>query len=308
MRDLASSVTGPRGYRRAVAAPGELEYEVVDVFAPRAFAGNPLAVVFDADALSTEQCQAIANEFHLSETSFLSAPTDPRADYRVRIFTPYAELPFAGHPSVGAASVLVRAGRLPAGRLRQECGAGVLDVVVDGDGATLSGGRPTLEDGPDPAALAEALGLSAADPVGPPAHVAGCGLPFAFLAVRPEVVDDAAPVPALLGGHGVGEGVSVLSWDGATATARARVFAADLAWGEDPATGSAALGTGVWLVATGLLAPDGTSSYVVHQGEAMGRPSVLSCTVTASGGRAVSATVRGAVVPVARGRTRVPAP
>jgi trans-2,3-dihydro-3-hydroxyanthranilate isomerase len=104
----------------------------------------------------------------------------------------------------------------------------------------------------------------------------------------------------------VGEGVSVLSWDAATSTARARVFAADLAWGEDPATGSAALGTGVWLVAAGLLAPEGTSSYVVAQGEAMGRPSVLSCTVTASGGRAVAATVRGAVVPVARGRIRVP--
>jgi trans-2,3-dihydro-3-hydroxyanthranilate isomerase len=287
-----------------VAAPGELDYEVVDVFAPRAFAGNPLAVVFDADGLSTEQCQAMANEFHLSETSFLSAPTEPGASYRVRIFTPYAELPFAGHPSVGAASALVRAGRLPAGTLRQECGAGVLDVVVDDDGATLSGGRPTLEDGPDPAALAEALGLAGADAVGLPAHVAGCGLPFAFVAVRPEVVDDAAPDPALLGEHGVGEGVSVLSWDGATATAR--VFAADLAWGEDPATGSAALGAGVWLVATGLLAPDGTSSYAVHQGEAMGRPSVLSCTVTASGGRAVAATVRGAVVPVARGRIRVP--
>ena len=287
-----------------MAAPGELDYEVVDVFAPRAFAGNPLAVVFDADGLSTEQCQALADEFHLSETSFLSAPTKPKADLRVHIFTPYAELPFAGHPSVGAASALVRAGRLPAGTLRQECGAGVLDVVVDDDGATLSGGRPTLEDGPDPAALAEALGLAGADAVGLPAHVAGCGLPFAFVAVRPEVVDDAAPDPALLGEHGVGEGVSVLSWDGATATAR--VFAADLAWGEDPATGSAALGAGVWLVATGLLAPEGTSSYAVHQGEAMGRPSVLSCTVTASGGRAVAATVRGAVVPVARGRIRVP--
>jgi trans-2,3-dihydro-3-hydroxyanthranilate isomerase len=190
-----------------VAAPGELDYEVVDVFAPRAFAGNPLAVVFDADGLSTEQCQAMANEFHLSETSFLSAPTEPGASYRVRIFTPYAELPFAGHPSVGAASALVRAGRLPAGTLRQECGAGVLDVVVDDDGATLSGGRPTLEDGPDPAALAEALGLAGADAVGLPAHVAGCGLPFAFVAVRPEVVDDAAPDPALLGEHGVGEGV-----------------------------------------------------------------------------------------------------
>ena len=285
---------------------GELDFEVVDVFAPRAFAGNPLAVVFDADGLSTEQCQALANEFHLSETSFLCAPEAEDADYRVRIFTPYAELPFAGHPSVGAAHSLVRAGRLPAGTLRQECGAGVLDVVVDDDGATLSGGRPTLEDGPDPAALAEALGLSATDAVGLPAHVAGCGLPFAFLAVRPEVVDEAAPVPALLGEHGVGEGVSVLSWDGAAATARARVFANDLAWGEDPATGSAALGTGVWLVAAGLLAPEGTSSYVVQQGEAMGRPSVLSCTVTASGGRAVAATVRGTVVPVARGRIRVP--
>ena len=287
--------------------PGtELAYEVVDVFAPRAFAGNPLAVVFDADDLTTEQCQALADEFHLSETSFLCAPEAEGADYRVRIFTPYAELPFAGHPSVGAAHTLVRAGRLPAGTLRQECGAGVLDVVVDDDGATLSGGRPTVEDGPDPAALAEAVGLSSTDAVGLPAHVAGCGLPFTFLAVRPEVVDDAAPVPALLGEHGVGEGVSVLSWDGATATARARVFANDLAWGEDPATGSAALGTGVWLVAAGLLAPEGTSSYVVQQGEAMGRPSVLSCTVTASDGRAVAATVWGAVVPVARGRIRVP--
>jgi len=203
-----------------------LEYEVVDVFAPRAYAGNPLAVVFGADDLTTEQCQALAFEFHLSETSFLCAPTEPGADYRVRIFTPYAELPFAGHPSVGAAHTLVRTGRLPAGTVRQECG--------------------------------------------------------------------------------VGEGVSVLSWDAATSTAYARVFAGDLHWDEDPATGSAALGTGVWLVATGLLDADGTSSYVVRQGEKMGRPSVLSCTVTATGGTAQSATVQGAVVPIASGRIRVP--
>jgi trans-2,3-dihydro-3-hydroxyanthranilate isomerase len=289
-----------------VVSPGTLEYEVVDVFAPRAFAGNPLAVVFDADALTTEQCQALANEFHLSETSFLSAPGAEGADYRVRIFTPFAELPFAGHPSVGAAHTLVRAGRLPAGTLRQECGAGVLDLVVDEDGATLSGGRPTLEDGPDPAALAAAMGLSPTDVVGLPAHVAGCGLPFAVLAVHPEVVDRAVPDHAALDLLGVGEGVSVLSWDGATATARARVFASDIAWGEDPATGSAALGTGVWLVAAGLVAGDGTSSYVVTQGEALGRPSVLTCTVTAAGGRTTGATVQGAVVPVASGRIRVP--
>jgi trans-2,3-dihydro-3-hydroxyanthranilate isomerase len=289
-----------------VTVPELLEYEVVDVFAPRAFAGNPLAVVFDAGALSTEQCQALASEFHLSETSFLSEPTELDADYRVRIFTPYAELPFAGHPSVGAAHTLVRTGRLAAGTVRQECGVGVLDLVVDDDGATLTGGTPTLGRGRSPEAIASALGLSAGDVAGVPAHMAGCGLPFTYLAVRPDAVDRAIPDTAALDGLGVGEGVSVLSWDAPTSTAYARVFAGDLHWDEDPATGSAALGTGIWLVATGLLGADGISSYVVRQGEKLGRPSVLTCTVTAAGGTATSATVQGTVVPVASGRIRVP--
>src|SRR3954449_7331869 len=150
---LVAVVTVAKATVGAVTGP-ELQYEVVDVFAPRAYAGNPLAVVFDADELSTEQCQALAFEFHLSETSFLCAPTEDGADYRVRIFTPFAELPFAGHPSVGAAHTLVRTGRLPAGTLQQECGAGVLAIAVDEDGATLTGGRPTVEDGPDAGALA----------------------------------------------------------------------------------------------------------------------------------------------------------
>src|SRR5215207_10852892 len=188
---LLAVVTGREITVGAVAARDELDYEIVDVFAPGPFAGNPLAVVFDADDLSTEQCQALAFEFHLSETSFICAPTEPGASYRVRIFTPFAELPFAGHPSVGAAHTLVRTGRLPAGTVRQECGAGVLDLVVDADGALLTGGRPTLEDGPDPAALAEALGLTAADVVGLPAHVAGCGPPWAVLGVQSDAVDHA---------------------------------------------------------------------------------------------------------------------
>jgi trans-2,3-dihydro-3-hydroxyanthranilate isomerase len=290
----------------AVPDPGTLDYEIVDVFAPRAFAGNPLAVVFGADQLSTEQCQALAFEFHLSETSFICTPRDPGADYRVRIFTPFAELPFAGHPSVGAAHTLVRTGRLAAGTVRQECGAGVLDLVVDADGALLTGGRPTLEDGPDPAALAAAVGLASADVVGLPAHVAGCGLPWAVLAVHRDVVDRARPDPAALDALGVGEGVAVLSWDAADSSVYARTFANDLSWGEDPATGSAALSTGVWLVAVGLVAPEGTSEYVISQGVALGRPSVLTCSVTAAGGRATSASVHGAVVPVASGRIRVP--
>ncbi|WP_217630866.1 PhzF family phenazine biosynthesis protein [Modestobacter sp. DSM 44400] len=291
----------------AFSAPDRLDYEVVDVFAPRPYAGNPLAVVFDADGLSTAQCQTLAFEFHLSETSFLCAATDATADYRVRIFTPFAELPFAGHPSVGAAHTLVRTGRLPAGRLRQECGVGVLDLTVDDAGATLGGGSPTLEPGPDPAALAAALGLALDDLAGVPVRVAGCGLPFAFLAVRDGAVDRARPDQAALDALGVGDGVSVLSWDTAERTAYARVFAGDLRWGEDPATGSAALGTGVWLVAAGLVDPDGTSDYTIRQGEALGRPSVLRCTVTAAAGRATAATVTGAVVPVAAGTIAVPA-
>jgi trans-2,3-dihydro-3-hydroxyanthranilate isomerase len=290
-----------------VAGPEFLEYEVVDVFAPRAYAGNPLAVVFDAGDLSTEQCQALALEFHLSETSFLSEPTELDADYRVRIFTPFAELPFAGHPSVGAAHTLVRTGRLAAGTVRQECGVGVLGLVVDADGATLTGGAPSIGQARSPEAVASAMVLSPDDVAGVPAHMAGCGLPFTYLAVRPGAVDRVVPDKGALDGLGVGEGVSVLSWDDETSTAYARVFAGDLHWDEDPATGSAALGTGVWLVATGLLAADGTSSYVVRQGEKLGRPSVLTCTVTASGGRSSSATVQGAVVPIASGRIRVPA-
>ena len=105
---------------------------------------------------------------------------------------------------------------------------------------------------------------------------------------------------------GVGEGVAVLSWDPADSTVYSRTFANDLSWGEDPATGSAALSTGVWLVAVGLVAPDGTTEYSISQGVQQGRPSVLAGSVTAEGGRATSASVRGAVVPVASGRIRVP--
>jgi trans-2,3-dihydro-3-hydroxyanthranilate isomerase len=208
-----------------VAGPAFLDYEVVDVFAPRAFAGNPLAVVFGADELTTEQCQALAFEFHLSETSFLSAPTEPGADYRVRIFTPFAELPFAGHPSVGAAHTLVRTGRLAAGAVRQECGVGVLDLLVDDDGAALTGAEPTLAHERAAGALAAAVGLGAGDVAGVPTHMAGCGLPFTYLAVRPDAVDRAVPDHAALDGLGVGEGLSVLSWDPDTSTAHARVVA-----------------------------------------------------------------------------------
>jgi trans-2,3-dihydro-3-hydroxyanthranilate isomerase len=100
--------------------------------------------------------------------------------------------------------------------------------------------------------------------------------------------------------------ISVFAWDQESSTAHARVFCPGVSVPEDPATGSAALGLGVWLTAAGWLPADGESAYTVHQGLEMHRPSVLHCTVTADGGAVVSATVAGHVVPVAKGEITVP--
>jgi trans-2,3-dihydro-3-hydroxyanthranilate isomerase len=280
-----------------------LPYEIVDVFTDRAFAGNPLAVVLDGEALTTDQMQSLAREFHLSETAF-PLPSE-RADYRLRIFTPEVELPFAGHPSVGAAHTLARLGRLRTGAVMQECGAGLLPVHIGPDSVTLTGGAPEVGPELDPAPLLAAVGLAEGDLAGPPPRLAGCGISFAYLSVRPESVARAAPDLALLQRLPVGSGVSVSSWNAGTRTAHTRVFAGEVGVAEDPATGSAALGYGVWLVATGQV-PDGTTDYTVHQGAEMLRPSVLACSVTAGDGRAERATVAGRVVPVASGRIRQP--
>ncbi len=282
-----------------------LSYQVVDVFAPRPFAGNPLAVVLDAGGLSTAQCQAIALEFHLSETTFVGRVAD--GGYAVRIFTTETELPFAGHPSVGTAHTLVRLGRLPAGTVQQHCGVGTVPVEVSATGARLTGGPVQLRPGPDPAALAGAVGLTPADITGRPAHLVGCGIEFAQLDVHPDALDravaDRRALAALL--PDVQGGISLLA-RGPAAEHTVRVFAGGLGWEEDPATGSAALGTGIWLAEQGLV-PDGETGYRLHQGALVRRPSVLAGTVTVAGGRAVSATVAGDVHPVAAGTIAVPA-
>ncbi|MGB9377964.1 MAG: PhzF family phenazine biosynthesis protein [Mycobacteriales bacterium] len=281
-----------------------LHYEIVDVFTDLAFAGNPLAVVLDGESLSTQQMQSIANEFNLSETAFV-LPSD-RADYRLRIFTPSVELPFAGHPSVGSAHTLARLGRLPAGDVVQECGAGLLPVHIGTETVTLTGGRPVVGPPMDPGPLLASVGLDDDDFVGPPPRLAGCGISWAYLGVRPEALARTQPNIALLRPLGADSGVSVSAWDPASRTARARVFAAEVGVTEDPATGSAALGYGLWLVASGLAGADGTTAYTVKQGVEMGRPSTLRCAVEAADGHAVSATVAGTAVPIARGEIREP--
>ena len=281
-------------------------YEIVDVFTDRPFAGNPLAVVFGADALGGDQMQTLAREFNLSETVFVLPPTAD-ATYRARIFTPAAELLFAGHPSVGAAVTSVRRGLAAPGRLVQECGAGSLPIeVTEAGAATLTGGTPTLGEDLDPGPLLSMVGLAADDlATGARPCRAGCGLEFTFLPVRRSALAQSWADPAAAAALDVPQ-ISVFAWEPGERSTYARVFCPGLAVPEDPATGSAALGLGVWLVAAGWLPGDGTSPYTVHQGIEMHRPSLLECTVTAESGTATTATVSGHVVPIARGDIAVP--
>jgi trans-2,3-dihydro-3-hydroxyanthranilate isomerase len=281
-----------------------LDYRVVDVFTDRAYAGNPLAVVLDADALSTTQMQSIAREFNLSETTFVLPPTTADATYRARIFTPATELPFAGHPSVGTAWVLRTLGRFGDGTVVQECGAGLLPIDVDAEGATLTGGAPTVSPPLPASSFTQALGLTQLDHIGTPTRWCGCGLEFGFLHVREESLADIAVDLARLEqlGHG---GVCAFSFDGGRA--HSRVFAGGVGVAEDPATGSAALGLGVFLVASGLLAGDGSRSFVIEQGAEIGRPSRLDVMLDVGAGRVTRARVRGGVAPVAAGQITVPA-
>ncbi|MBO3740706.1 PhzF family phenazine biosynthesis protein [Actinoplanes flavus] len=284
-----------------------LAYEIVDVFTDRPFAGNPLAVVFGGARLATAQMQALARQFNLSETVFPLPPSAPGATYRARIFTPEGEIPFAGHPSVGVAVTAMRRGMFRAGAVVQECGAGLLPITVTAAGtATLTGAEPRLGPPLDPAPLLAAVGLTAADHAGDDLAAprsAGCGLDWLLLPVRREALARARVDVAAAERAGVTD-ISVFSW--ADGEAHARVFVAGGAVPEDPATGSAALALGVWLVAAGRVPGEGVSSYRIHQGVEMKRPSRLECTVTASGGAAVSATVSGQVWPVAAGEIAVP--
>jgi trans-2,3-dihydro-3-hydroxyanthranilate isomerase len=288
-----------------------LRYDVVDVFAERAFAGNPLAVVHGADLLDSAQLAAIAREFNLSETVFPLPPSQPGASYRARIFTPCEELPFAGHPSVGVAWVLAREGVIGHGEAVQECGAGLLGVRVDAEGARISGGMPSVGAELNAAALAETVGLTSTDvdPVAA-AGVASAGLEHVFLPVRAGALARArlpelAALRAATGGRGM---INLVALDLAAGRVRSRMFGPGVGVAEDPATGSAALALAVFAVDRGLLPGDGGAAFTIHQGVEMGRPSVLEVEVSTSAGGVSATSVRGRVIEVAAGQIAVPPP
>jgi len=290
-----------------------LDYDVVDVFADQPFAGNQLAVVHGAADLPDADLLAIAREFNFSETTF-PTPLDG-ARYRVRIFTPGGEIPFAGHPTLGTAWVLHERGNLDQVEVVQECGAGEIGVRL-GDVVELSAPPRDLV-GPlgdaYVAQLLEALGLGLSDGDGE-VWLAGTGLTFVHLPVHDEAVARArVPRRAV---HDIAdlpdtrdplEGINLYavrsrSDDGIDL--HSRVFVPGLSVPEDPATGSAAAGLGLALHERGVLEADGR--YRISQGSEMGRPSVLAGRVERAGSAVGAVRVAGSVHPIARGQIRRP--
>lgn len=261
--------------------PAPRRYAQVDVFTATALRGNPLAVVVDAQGLDDERMAAIARWTNLSETTFLLPPTDPQADYRVRIWTPGGELPFAGHPTLGSCHVwLAHGGRARArDRVVQQCGVGRVPVrieaadpgeVIDGVGrGRLSFAAPPLRrSGPVDAAVraqvAAALRLPAADLLRVNWVDNGPGWIGVWLADAAAVRGLAPDFAAM---RGLKVGVAGPQPAGGETAIEVRAFVPSLGVPEDPVTGSLNAGLAQWLIGDGLL----PARYVAAQGGALRR-------------------------------------
>jgi PhzF family phenazine biosynthesis protein len=244
-------------------------FSQVDVFTDRLTTGNPLAVVHDADDLSDDQLAAFARWTNLSETTFLLRPTDPSADYRVRIFTVNGELPFAGHPTLGSAYAWLTAGGDPrdGDRLVQQCRIGLVPVRRDADRLAFAA-PPLLRSGPvsaeDLAELTRWLGLTSDDVVD--AQWVDNGPGWVGVLLR-----DAATVLAVRpSGPGAFRDVGIIGPHppGAECAVEVRgLFAVGGGLAEDPVTGSLNASLAQWLIGSGRL----PSAYVAAQGTVLAR-------------------------------------
>jgi PhzF family phenazine biosynthesis protein len=253
-------------------------FKQIDVFTAVAYRGNPLAVVLDGEGLSTEEMQHFTNWTNLSEATFLLPPTQAGADYRVRIFCPGRELPFAGHPTLGSCHAWLEAGGQPRGEhVVQECDVGLVRLRRDG-GRLAFAAPPLRKSGPldeaDVALIARGLGVARDDIVGhawcdngPNWRGILLGSADQVLALRPDaavlagleigVVGPRGKV-GVVGAHGPGEDIAF--------EVRA-FFPGNNGMAEDPVTGSLNAALAQWLIGAGL-APE---RYIASQGTALGR-------------------------------------
>ncbi|SEM69222.1 trans-2,3-dihydro-3-hydroxyanthranilate isomerase [Pseudorhodobacter antarcticus] len=297
-----------------------LAFHTLDVFTDTTFAGNPLAVVLGADGLTTAQMQTIAREFNLSETIFVQAPRDPAHTARVRIFFPTAEIPFAGHPTIGCA-ILLGEGALGDAPLRlvleEEAGLVPVTLTRDGDrivaeltAPVVPHGAPVAAGGLEAGLIAAALGLWRGD-IGFGAHRPGVwqgGPAFLYVPVRDlAALGRAQPQQPewdrLMDLCGVDS--AYLYTPGADADYRARMFSPGAGIPEDPATGSASAILAAQLWAARAIAP-GETRLALRQGVEMGRPSQIALTVVCDQAGVQSVRVAGTAVRISEGRIRIP--
>jgi trans-2,3-dihydro-3-hydroxyanthranilate isomerase len=271
-------------------------YVVADVFTDRPLEGNQLAVFTDARELPEELMQPLAREINFSETVFVLPSDEGHA--RIRIFTPTAELPFAGHPTLGSAFVL--AGPLQLDEIQLETGAGIVRVRLEREGARIVFGRmeqpiPSVEPWPDPEGLLGKLGVAKAEL---PIELYDNGTPHVYVVVASE--DDVAAVKpdlAALAEHPGMLGVNVSA--GSDSRWKTRMFAPSGGVPEDPATGSAAGPLAVHLARHGRI--EFGQEIEISQGAEIGRPSTLYARADGSADQLERVEVGGSAVVVARG-------
>ncbi len=283
-----------------------LEFDTADVFTTTRFGGNPLAVVYDADALDAAAMQRIAREFNLSETVFVLPPRDAGADAFIRIFTPTVEMPFAGHPNVGCAALLAARRGLPgeaialdqqagrvAARLARDAAGGITGAAIEAPQPYAGG------DALDADAMAACAGLPAGSVRA--ALIGSCGTPFALAEVADAaLLAAAAPDLAAFRAHlPVARAIGLLLHTPlGPGRRRVRMFGPLAGVIEDPATGSANVALGGLLLAQ---AGGDALELAVEQGSEMGRPSLLALAARRDPAGAIRVSVGGGVVPVARG-------
>jgi PhzF family phenazine biosynthesis protein len=270
-------------------------YSVVDVFSFRPLLGNPVAVVMDAENLTADAMQAVARWTNLSETTFVLPPTTADADYRLRIFTPRSELPFAGHPTLGSAHAILEAGRVAPrriGRLIQECGIGLVELTIEArsEGRELTFRLPPAKLEPllttDMAELERILGCKVDLKTAPGIVNVGAIWIVVQLIDAASVLDLRPDLPRLaelerrLGVTGLT--VFGAREHGDDAAIEVRTFAPSCGVEEDPVCGSGNGSVAVFQWQRGLLPPGG-ADYVAAQGRCVGRDGRVKVSVDANG-------------------------
>jgi PhzF family phenazine biosynthesis protein len=285
-------------------------FKQVDVFTDRPLLGNPVAVVLGADGIDAAEMQRIAAWTNLSETTFVLPPSTAEADYRLRIFSPGHELPFAGHPTVGSAHAALEAGVVSGPSFRQECGAGVLPLTVTDSetGRRVSVAAPEARFVRDCGDLADAVSSSLGARIVPEPSPAAMDNGPVWLFARLEsgsavagLKPDMSAVAALSREHRISGIAAFALLEGGGPRVHIRCFAPAFGIYEDPVTGSANAALPAYLAHAGLLDSVG-QEYVSTQGTELGRDGRVYVRVLDGQGRAE---IGGHAVTVIEGEIRV---